>query len=429
VKAIIQPSAIRGTIQAPASKSAMQRACALALLHVGDTVINNPGISNDDLAALQIIEHLGARISNLENGDKLISSAGLPIAENGTIHCGESGLSIRMFTPIAALSDQEILITGEGSLLNRPMDFFDTILPQLGVSVRSNQGKLPLRIKGPLQPTDIEINGEQSSQYLTGLLLAFARAAKKQVTITVTNLKSKPYIDLTLQMMQEFGYQVVHKDYQQFIITPVAIQPKTIQCHVEADWSGAANLLVAAAIAGNVTVTGLNVFSAQADKTILQALMQCGVQLSVSENEISVLRPAAFKGKAFQIDATDCPDLFPPLVALAAYCNGISVIEGVGRLAHKESDRAHSLQEGFGKMGVKIELQDDLMLVHGGGPVTGVTVHSHHDHRIAMSCAIAALQASGETSIEAAEAIQKSYPGFFHDLESLGAKLSLSLNS
>ncbi len=429
MKAIIQPSVIRGAIQAPASKSAMQRACALALLHVGDTVIHNPGISNDDLAALNIIESLGARISNLENGNKLISSAGLPIAGNGTIHCGESGLSIRMFTPIAALSDQEILITGEGSLLNRPMDFFDTILPQLGVSVQSNQGKLPLRIKGPLQPTDIEINGEQSSQYLTGLLLAFARAAKKQVTITVTNLKSKPYIDLTLQMMQEFGYQLAHKDYQQFIITPLAIQPKTIQCHVEADWSGAANLMVAAAIAGNVTVTGLNVFSAQADKTILQALMQCGVQLSVSENEISVLRPTAFKGKAFQIDATDCPDLFPPLVALAAYCNGISVIEGVGRLAHKESDRAHSLQEGFGKMGVKIELQDDLMLVHGGGPVTGVTVHSHHDHRIAMSCAIAALQASGETSIEAAEAIQKSYPGFFHDLESLGAKLSLSLNS
>src|SRR5205085_799737 len=126
----------------------------------------------------------------------------------GEINCGESGLGIRMFAPIAALSSKEIIITGEGSLLNRPMDLFDEIFPQLGVSIRSNNGKLPIRIKGPLQPRDITIDGSLSSQFLTGLLFAYGKAATKPVTITVKNLKSKPYIDLTLQMMKHFGYGV-----------------------------------------------------------------------------------------------------------------------------------------------------------------------------------------------------------------------------
>ncbi|MBK7435150.1 MAG: 3-phosphoshikimate 1-carboxyvinyltransferase [Chitinophagaceae bacterium] len=329
-----------------------------------------------------------------------------------------------MFAPIAALLPQPVLITGSGSLLNRPMDFFEKTFPQLGVTVSMNEGKLPLEVRGPLHPTDISIDGSLSSQFLTGLLMAFAKAAVSPVTIRVSSLTSKPYIDLTLSMMEHFGYEVMHENYERFFIEPQTPNPKPIDYSVEGDWSSASFLLVAGAIAGPVTVKGLDVFSAQADKAILQILMQAGVPLSVSEEEIIVSPPALKKYQAFQFNARDCPDLFPPAVVLAAYCQGTSVIEGVGRLLHKESDRAASLQEEFGKLGIKIVIQDDLMLVTGAS-VKGARVNAHEDHRIAMACAVAALSAEGETTIGGAEAVNKSYPAFYDNLKMLGANVSL----
>jgi 3-phosphoshikimate 1-carboxyvinyltransferase len=423
----IQPSKINGTILAPASKSSMQRACAAALLHSDTTIINNTGNSNDDLIALSIIQNLGAKI--LKQDESSITIEGnddFTTFGDGSINCGESGLSIRMFTPIAALCLQEITITGNGSLLNRPMNFFDEIFPQLNITVESNNGKLPLKIKGPLQPKDITIDGSLSSQFLTGLLFAFAKAVTQPTTITVANLKSKPYIDLTLTVMKHFGYNIENKNYEQFIINPTHHSPLTThQYTVEADWSSASFLLVAGAIAGNVVLTGLDVFSTQADKAILNALRDCGCRLSIEEKQIECSKPLLGALKPFHFNATDCPDLFPPLVALAAYCNGTSVIEGVSRLAHKESNRGLTLQTEFAKMGVEIKLQDDLMIVYGGEEVKGATVHSNHDHRIAMACAVAGLAASGETIIEEAEAINKSYPNFYEDLKMLKANVSL----
>jgi 3-phosphoshikimate 1-carboxyvinyltransferase len=197
---------------------------------------------------------------------------------------------------------------------------------------------------------------------------------------------------------------------------------------VEGDWSGGAFLLVAGAVAGGITVKGLDVFSTQADKAILKTLMDCGANISIETEQI-VVSPAGVRGlQPFHFNATDCPDLFPPLVALAAYCNGTSVIEGVSRLAHKESNRGLTLQQEFKKMGAEIKLQDDLMIIEGGGGLKGAKIHSHHDHRIAMACAVAALKAAGETIIEGAEAINKSYPGFFEDLKSLHADLFLPIN-
>jgi 3-phosphoshikimate 1-carboxyvinyltransferase len=420
VQVKINPSSISGTVQAPASKSSMQRACAAALLHEGETVIINPGNSNDDNAAIEVIKNLGA-VVEIKNEKLIVNCQGLKPVDN-KINCGESGLGIRMFAPIAAISSSEITINGSGSLLTRPMDFFDTIFPALGVAVSSNKGKLPINIKGPLVPKDITIDGSLSSQFLTGLLFAFGKAATEPVTITVKNLKSKPYIDLTIQVMQLFNYEVENNDYASFTIKPKRFSTNTIQYKVEGDWSGAAFLLVAGAVAGGIIIKGLDVASTQADKAILQALMMAQARLSVTDNEIIVspntLRP-------FHFDATDCPDLFPPLVALAAYCEGSSVIEGVSRLAHKESNRAITLQQEFAKMGVEIRLQDDLMIVTGGEGVKGNTVHSHHDHRIAMACSIAALKATGETIIEEAEAINKSYPGFYEHLKMLSADVSL----
>lgn len=412
----VQPSAITGTIQAPASKSSMQRACAAALLHKGETVIHHPGSSNDDKAAVQMIQDLGVQIK-VDSGQLIVDSSGVnPVSKE--LNCGESGLGIRMFTPIAALSQHELTIIGQGSLANRPMGFFDEVLPQLGIEIKSNNGKLPLKIKGPLKPTDITVDGSLSSQFLTGLLFAYAAADAKDVSIKVNNLKSKPYIDLTLQVMKEFNLKVPeNRDYQEFYFNSGTVNYplSTINYSVEGDWSGAAFLLVAGAIGGHITVKGLDVFSTQADKAILQALMNAGAGLSIQPEQIEV-KPLSLK--AFHFDATECPDLFPPLVALAAYCEGKTVIEGTDRLTHKESNRALTLQEEFGKMGIRIELQDNKMIVQGG-TVKGAEVSSHHDHRIAMACAVAGLKADGKTVIHDAEAIDKSYPDFYKHLSSL----------
>lgn len=434
MKVTIQPSVLAGNIHAPASKSSMQRACAAALVRKGKSIIHNPGMSNDDKAALGIIKEMGCEWT-IENGQLTIDSSNAIIYSSlstqqssfASINCGESGLSIRMFTPIVALSNQSITINGEGSLLTRPMDFFDEILPQLEVQIKSNNGKLPLEVKGPLQAKDITIDGSLSSQFLTGLLMAFS-ASNTNATIHVNNLKSKPYVDLTLEVMKQFGLNIpVNNNYEsfQFQQSEIKNQQSEIEYTVEGDWSGAAFLLVAGAIAApnRVFVKGLDVFSTQADKAILQALMDSGCIISIQPELIEVGLPASgLKGlKPFQFNATDCPDLFPPLVALAAYCNGTSVIEGVSRLAHKESNRGLTLQEEFGKLGIEIVLQDDLMLVHGGTGVKGATVHSRHDHRIAMACAVAALNAGTEVVIEDADAINKSYPNFYEHIQHLGA--------
>lgn len=418
----ILPSKLQGAVRAPASKSSMQRACAAALLHPGRSILHNPGNSDDDKAALGIITQLGAE-AHAAREDLIIESKGVHPVGN-QLACGESGLSIRMFTPLAALSDQETHITGTGSLLSRPMDFFNAILPQVGVSVRSNDGHVPLHIKGPLQPATITIDGSLSSQYLTGLLLAYSARGAKDVTIHVTNLKSRPYVDLTLDVMHKFGMKMpVNQNHQAFHFdgSDAPDNSGDIEYTVEGDWSGGAFLLVAGAIAGPVTVRGLDLNSTQADKAIMDVLISCNAAFAVEAKGI-IVHPSEMR--AFNFDATDCPDLFPPLVALAAYCKGTSTIMGVSRLTNKESNRALTLQEEFGKMGLNIKLDGDKMIIQSTGKLKGAKVHSRHDHRIAMATAVAALRAEGETEIGEAEAVGKSYPAFFHDIISVQAQVS-----
>lgn len=429
----VHPGSINGVITAPASKSSMQRAVAAALVSGGISVIQNPGISNDDQASVGVIEALGAFVEKDPAGALKVDATNLVTDTAGVtnVHFGESGLGIRMFTSIAALRPGIIHIEGEGSLKTRPMDFFDETLPKLGVNIQSDAGKLPLEIKGPLVPEDITIDGSLSSQFLTGLLLAYAAADASDVTINVINLKSRPYVDLTLKVMADFGLKVpVNNNYQSFYFAKAAQRKTagTVTYQVEGDWSGGAFLLVAGAIKGPVTVKGLDPQSTQADKAVLMALADTGCRLSVASDQIKIgPAPADQALKAFHFDATDCPDLFPPLVALAAYCEGKTVIEGVTRLTHKESNRALTLQDEFAKLGVKIELQEDLMIIegHGKGQLEGNAVtHSRHDHRIAMAAAVAALGATGPVEIQEAAAVKKSYPNFYRHLEQLGVTLS-----
>lgn len=410
----------------------MQRACAAALIIRGKSIIHNPGHSNDDKAALRLIEALGTILTAGSDGSIATDSSNVNLSAPGgtqntlVVNCGESGLGIRMFAPVIALSRHPITVTGEGSLVTRPMGFFDEILPHLNVTVSSNQGKLPLTLSGPLQPRNVEVDGSLSSQFLTGLLMAYAAAGARDVTIKVNNLKSTPYIDLTLNVMQHFGLKIPeNKNYKAFYFDQSQVNPTSSvnEYTVEGDWSGAAFLLVAGALAGDIVVKGLDPESTQADKKIVEALQLAGAGLNYGKNGYQLF-PSALK--AFSFDATDCPDLFPPLVALAAYCKGTTEIKGVSRLAHKESDRGLTLQQEFGKMGLQIELLDDTMKVHGGNGLKGAEVHSRHDHRIAMACAVAALRADGETQIEESQAINKSYPDFFDDLKKLGAAVHIN---
>ena len=436
MRATVYPNTLRGEQVAPASKSSMQRACAAALLHRGTTRILNPGHSNDDLAAIDVIQKLGAIVKTEDASKEKISSTSIIVHSNGvqpigdTMNCGESGLGIRMFTPIAALSDQSITVEGRGSLLKRPMHFFDTIFPKLGIEIQSQAGYLPIQIKGPLKPANIEVDGSLSSQFLTGLLMAFAATENTNAVIEVQGLKSKPYIDLTLSVLNTFGWKVQHQDYKRFEFLAHPPLADHIDYTVEGDWSGAAFLLVAGAIAGPIVVKGVQLNSTQADKAVIQALKDAGASIDINENAIQI-GPAKDKAgvvgslKAFEFDATHCPDLFPPLVALAAVCNGVTILHGVSRLAHKESDRGLTLQKEFAKLGIRIELNQDRMMVYGGTGIKGAEVFSQHDHRIAMACGVAALCADGPITITDAEAVNKSYTDFFKHLQHLGAKVDL----
>jgi 3-phosphoshikimate 1-carboxyvinyltransferase len=437
MRATVHPNSIKGEQVAPASKSSMQRACAAALIHRGTTTILNPGHSNDDLAALDVIQKLGAVVQLEQSSNEKYNPTSITVHSDGVkpigtnMNCGESGLGIRMFTPIAALSDQTITIKGEGSLLKRPMHFFDTIFPKLGIEIESKDGYLPIQIKGPLKPVNIEVDGSLSSQFLTGLLMAYAASDATNAVIHVKDLKSKPYIDLTLAVLNAFGWNVQHQQYERFEFLAHPPLAAHINYTVEGDWSGAAFLLVAGAIAGPITVKGLQLNSMQADKAVMQALKAAGASIKINEDQIFI-GPAKDSAemdtqlKAFEFDATDCPDLFPPLVALAALCNGVTTLHGVSRLAHKESDRGLTLQTEFAKLGIRIELNQDTMLIYGGTGIHGAEVFSQHDHRIAMACGIAALSADAPITITDAEAVNKSYTDFFLDLQQLGVKVDLN---
>jgi 3-phosphoshikimate 1-carboxyvinyltransferase len=383
-----------------------------------------------------VIQKLGAIVKTEDASNESINVASIIVHSKGvkpmgtSMNCGESGLGIRMFTPIAALSDQSITIEGKGSLLTRPMHFFDTIFPKLGINIQSQDGYLPINIKGPLKPANIEVDGSLSSQFLTGLLMAYAATDHKNAVIEVQDLKSKPYIDLTLSVLNAFGWHVQHQDYKRFEFLAHPPLAKHIDYTVEGDWSGAAFLLVAGAIAGPISVKGLQLDSTQADKAVMQALKNAGASIDIQEHTIQIGPAKDNAGNhtplnAFEFDATDCPDLFPPLVALAAVCKGVTIIHGVSRLAHKESDRGLTLQTEFAKLGIRIELNLDRMLIHGGTGIKGAEVFSQHDHRIAMACGIAALCADGPITITDAEAVNKSYIDFFKHLQHLGAKVDL----
>lgn len=408
----IQPGVLSGKIQIPASKSDSQRAILCAALTDGKSRLSGIGSSDDENAMLDSVRTLGAKVNFTSPSVAEITGV-TEISESLNLSAGESGLGLRLLTCVSAGFDKKVLLNGTGSLLKRPMDFFDEVLPAFGCEVTTTNGFLPVEVHGPLKGNDVTVDGSLSSQFISGLLMALPRSEKAS-TLTVSDMKSGPYIQMTLKTLHAFGIEIENRE--NVFRIPGNQSYKTTDYTIEGDWSSASYWLAASAVGHAVSVSGLNMGSLQADKAMLNALMNAGCKIQIENQSILVdggnIHP-------FEFDAENCPDLFPALVVLASKCKGVSTIKGVGRLEHKESNRGIALQSEFGKMGLKIDLNDNDMLIHGTGCLEGAVVSSHHDHRIAMSLAIAGSFANGETIVQNSEAVGKSYPDFWEHLRAL----------
>ncbi len=411
----LNSSQISGSINAPASKSVMIRAVAASLLAAGTSHLLNPSFCADSLAALRIVDTLGADVKTDKECVSIRGTGGLATEgfKKNTIHCGESGLCMRMFTPIAGLTRYRFIVEGSGSLCSRPMETLEA-LSLMGGTCETSGGYPPVTIRGPIRGGAVTLDGSKTSQFLTGLLMA-APLCQEDTSIEVTDLKSKPYVEMTIDLLKRFGITIDHdKDLRSFRIK--GNQHYEAQTYtIEGDWSGAAFLLVAGAIAGSIQMKGLRTDSFQADKAILEGLTRAGALVEIVDDYILVKKSDLM---AFEFDATDCPDLVPPLAALAAHCRGKSVIHGIERLQHKESNRSATLVSEFSRLSIKIELFDDRMEIYGSKPV-GNLVDSHNDHRIAMACAVASLNGERPVVIENYQCVAKSYPDFFRDIHSV----------
>ena len=411
MKTTIHKGRIAGSITAPASKSYAQRAVAAALLAGGETTLTHLDLCNDTRAALDVARRLGASVSH--EGTTYTIRGGLnPVSTK--LNIGESGLATRLFTPIASLCHMPITINGEGSILRRPIEMMEEPLQALGVEVISNGGYLPISVKGPMRGGEIHVDGSLSSQFITGLLMTLPLSPNDTV-LHVENLKSRPYVDMTIDLAARFGVAIEHNNYEQFYIAGGQhYTPCTY--NIEGDWSGASCLLVAGATAGSITIRNLNHISLQADLAIIEALARAGAEIITTNSSVTVHGGPLH---AFEFDATDCPDLFPALAALAASCEGTSVLTGTQRLTYKESSRAKTIAEVFGRLGIGVDLSEENTMRITGGPVSSAVVDSHNDHRIAMAAAVAALSSDDSVVIEGADAADKSYPNFWNDLDTL----------
>lgn len=410
----VSAGSINGTITPPSSKSYAQRAIALALLAEGRTTLRNLEFCKDTRSALRCIEALGAKVEFIDDSTLTIEGGLKP--QSNILHVGESGLATRLFTPIASLSPTPITIEGEGTLLYRPMTMMIEPLRQLGVQVRDGGGFLPIEVQGPIHGGEITVDGSVSSQFITGLLLALP-LAEEDTTLHVTSPVSTPYIDMTIDTARHFGVEIMHNedDYTEFFIQG-GQQYTPTDLSIEGDWSGAASILVAGAVAGEVTVKNISTLSKQADTAICRALERAGAGIIIEQDSITVSKR---KLRGFEFDATNAPDLFPALAALAAAAEGESVIVGTNRLRHKESDRAETIRHEYERLGIEVDISEENIMRIRGGEIQPATTFSHNDHRIAMSIAVSALRCDGEVRIENAECVEKSYPTFFEDLESI----------
>ena len=391
----IENSILNGTVTAPPSKSAAHRALICSFLAGGGSV--SPIINSKDMQATTGV------IDALKRGDS-------------TLNCIESGSTLRFMIPVAASLGKNVTFTGEGRLPERPVGEYLEILPKHNVKVESN-GFLPLSISGKLTNGTYEAAGDVSSQYITGLLLALANVDGDSAVILTTKLQSKPYVDMTVKVMADYGVDVKETEFGYLIHGNQ--QFKKLDYTVEGDWSQAAFFLVAGAIGGDITVNGLDMNSTQGDKEIVNVIRNFGGNITVDDNEIR-----CFGGelKGTEIDASDIPDLVPIIAVLAAFAKGKTVIKGAERLRYKESDRIESVVQNLKLLGAQVQETTDGMIINGGKKLNSAKLKGFNDHRIVMAFSVAGLYIDGTVEIDDAESINKSYPSFFEDYNRLGGK-------
>lgn len=394
----IENSILAGEVTAPPSKSAAHRALICSFLAGGGTV--KPIINSNDMRATVGV------INSLKNNEKVLN-------------CIESGSTMRFMIPVAAALGRKVKFIGEGSLLSRTLGEYMELLPKHNVAVESN-GYLPLEISGRLTNGSYEVNGDVSSQYITGLLLALANVDGDSAVILKTPLQSKPYVDMTVKVMADFGANVTETDFGYLIHGNQSF--KQLDYTVEGDWSQAAFFLSAGAIGGRVKVRGLDINSTQGDKEIINVLKKFGANVTFDNTSVVSEKSELF---AADINAENIPDLVPVIAVLASYAKGRTVIYGAERLRYKESNRIESVVTNLKAMGVDAEETSDGMIINGRGKMSGADLKGYNDHRIVMAFSVAGLFAEGKTTIDDAMSINKSYPDFFEDYNMLGGRANV----
>ncbi|MDW5299716.1 MAG: 3-phosphoshikimate 1-carboxyvinyltransferase [Sedimentibacter sp.] len=405
----ITPAKLNGIIYAPSSKSMSHRAIICAsLCNEGESIIKNIILSEDIKATIDGMKQLGAEIEIIKG--KTIS---LSIKGNNRniskayINCRESGSTLRFLIPIGLMLSDECVFNGSGKLVERPLDVYYNIFEQDNIYYETNNGKLPLTVRGNLQGGCYEVTGSISSQFITGLFFALPLLNKDSTIIIKDKLESKGYIDLTLEILKKFNIFIENIDYKKFKIKGNS-EYKSTNYNVEGDYSQGAFFLVAKEIGNNVECLGLEKNSLQGDKEIAD-----------------IIRRYHEASEEIIIDASQIPDLVPILAVLASLKDGITTkIINAERVRIKESDRLKAISTELKALGADIEELSDGLLIKGKKSLKGnVTVKSWNDHRIAMSLAIAATRCDGHIILQDYKAVNKSYPEFWTDYKSLGGKI------
>ena len=414
---------LTGEVSAPPSKAYTHRMLIAALLSNGTSKISNPLVSDDSKATLRAVKAFGAETELLENC-WIIRGVELLRAPKNPINCGESGATLRFMIPVAALASGSTIFTFGSSLERRPIAPLLQSLKQLGTesNLQLKEGSSLVRVHGGgIRGGKTSIRGDISSQFISGLLFACPKAKEDTEIAVTTPLESKSYVQLTMEVLTKHGIRVsASTDFTQLKI-PSNQNYNPCSHEVPGDFSSAAFLLAAAAVTSSkVKVKNLDYHTIQGDKAILDILKEMGSKVRVDDRFVEV---EGGQLNAVDVDAKDIPDLVPVCAVLACYSKGISKIYNAKRLRYKESDRLSSLRTELKKMGAEIIAKEDSLIIRGPCAMQGATINSHNDHRIAMACAVAALEATGETKIQNSECANKSYPGFFDDLRSLGANV------
>lgn len=386
-----------------------------------------PGRSEDERVARGLIEAMGAQVREIHTDFWEIrpptSRFQFPA---GPYFFGESGLAARLFIPLLALGSGPYYLDGAPSLRARPMAPLIQALTDLGVVWKGKGAHLPAQIHGRFSyPHTLEIEGSLSSQFLSGWLFALAFSCPHPVLVEAPGLQSLPYVEMSLEVLESFGHPIERIGENRFRVP--AWKPATAgrQIQIEGDWSAAANFLVAALLAGSgpLRLQGLNLDSSQADRVLVSLLESLGATLRPLNQGLEI-QPSALSG-GFSFDSRSSPDLFPILAILAAGIPGTSFIRGLGRLVHKESNRVQSISAMLTAFDVEHYLEEDQLRVLGGKKLKGARIQSFNDHRIVMAASMGALLADSPTEIHGAESVAKSFPGFFDQIQRLGARVQL----